>query len=121
MNALAEHLLDPHLSAHAAVEEGPTFALHVQHEKRAVTVAAAVFYVDEGVPVVIVNGLFRPAEFEALSVEVAEFNADPQKGWSRLAFACYNHLVDEAEKLEEQVRLLRRQADELDNKHILWA
>lgn len=121
MNTLAEHLLDPNLSAHAAVESGPTFPLHVQHEKRAVTVSAAVFYVEDGTPVIIVNGMFRPAEFEELTAEIAEFNTDPQKGWSQLAFAGYNQLVDEAEKLQEQARLLHRQADELDSKHLLWA
>lgn len=121
MRTLAEHLLDPHLSAHAPVEGGPTFPLHVQHEKRTATTAAAVFYVEDDKPVAIVNGMFRPAEFVALEADVAEFNADPQQGWAQLAFACYNQLVDEAEKLEEQARLLRRQADELDTKHLLWA
>lgn len=121
MNTLAEHLLDPHLSAHAAVEDGPTFPLQMQHEKRAVTIAAAVFYVEDGIPVVIVNAMFRPAEFEALSAEIAEFNADPQRGWAQLAFACHSQLFDEAEQLEEQARRLYRQANDLNDKHLLWA
>ena len=121
MNTLAEHLLDPHLSAHAAVEEGPAFPLHVQHEKRAVTVAAAVFYVQDGQPVVIVNGMFRPAEFAELTAEVSSFNVDPKKGWSQLAFASHNHLNEEADELERQVDQLRREADALDGKHLLWA
>lgn len=114
MNTLAEHLLDPTL----ATVDQPGFdvpALHIQHQRAAVTVAAAVFFIPEGgTPVVLVNGMFRPAQFEALATDVARLNADPAAGWASLALATATNAREEADQLRSRAEALSARADRLE-------
>lgn len=111
MNALAEHLLDPTLRV-LADQNSPEYPLHIQHEPRAVTVAAAVYYLDAGAPVVIVNGMFRPAQFAELEAAVADFNRNPARGWSQLAADISRALTAQATELNsEAARLMSKSID----------
>lgn len=110
MNTLAEHLLDPNLPLTAAEGNLP---LHIQHEKRAFTIAAAVFSIRDGQPQVIVNTMLRPEQFAAIQAEVAEFNADTELGWARLGMESARNIDAEADELLKQVEALRKQSLDL--------
>lgn len=112
MRTLAEHLLDPNLPL-ATVDAGFP-PLHIQHENRAVNVAAAVYYVEDGAAVAIINALVRPAQFSAIEAEVAELNTNTERGWARLAIESAQNLDNEADELMRQVEALRTQSKALN-------
>lgn len=116
---LAEHLLDPALPVDAQALSFPT--LHIQHQKTAVNISTAIFYLVEGVAAVLVNGMLRPAQFDAMSAEVAAFNDDPRAGWAGLAAAAAAHLVDEQSELDQEAAALRRRAQQLAVNAAAWS
>lgn len=74
---------------------------------QSVTVAAAVTTVIGDEQIILVNGLFRPAQFTELSDVVTYFNTAPRRQWVNLAEAARDITVGEAAELEARAQQLR--------------
>lgn len=112
MRTLAEHLLDPTLPLTADSAGLPS--LHIQYEKRAVTIATVVYFVQDGAAVPLLNTLLRPAQFADVQAEFAEFNADTERGWARLAIESARNIDVEADELVRKAEALRAQSQQLN-------